>query len=502
MVPALPNQPPLTGNGTTEVVLGPGADSTSPSKFGGANDPNGKPTVLYPPDGVVVPPNMKSIEVHFVPAPGQTLFEIKFQAPTKSMAIYTTCAPLNGGCVFQSDATFWTNLVEYARGTAAVTYTIRGVNGSNPGSVGSSVTRTIAFAQQDIKGGIYYWNDAGTLQRYDFGIPNVPAKLYMTAPEAGAFTCVGCHVMSRQGNRMLVGKDIPGPAAYVLFDVATKKPVQVNGQPFTGASNFFSFSPNEQYFLQSDGVSIGMRRVSDGTFVVQKIVNSGTMPDWAPDGTVMVYAKPQQGIPFATPGVSSASLETMHWNGATWDTPTTLVPFGGQNNYYPAYAPTGDWVIFNRSPSNAESMSNAAPDPDAGTVPDGELWVVSSKGGTPIRLSVASNPGALSWPKWAPVRNDYYGGKILWATFSSARAYGLRLAAGKETQIWMMGFDLQKAAAGQDPSLPAFWFPYQSTASGNHIAQWTTEVKRLPCTMDNQCGAGETCKDGVCKPIP
>ncbi len=445
---------------------------------------------------------MRSIEIHFIPAAGQTLFEIKFQAPTTSLAIYTGCTPLGAGCVFTADAAFWSNLVEYARGTVPVAYTIRGVNGSSPGSVGTSATRSIAFGEQNIKGGIYYWNDAGTIQRYDFGFPEVPAKVYMTAPEAGAGVCVGCHVLSRDGNRLLVGKDIPAPAPYTLFDVATKKAVTANGQPVGGSANFFSFSPDEKYYLQSDGASIAMRRIVDGTYLIPKVVNSGTMPDWSPDGLHMVYAKPQSPPFFAVPGVSSASLDTVHWNGTAWDTPTTLVPFAGRNNYYPTYSPNGDWVLFNRSPSNSESMSNASVDPDTGKLPDGELWVVSAKGGAPIRLNVASNPGALSWPKWAPVLNDYYGGKILWATFSSARAYGLRLANGQKTQIWMMGFDLEKAALGQDPSLPAFWFPFQSIGTGNHIAQWATQVRRQPCLQDNQCSPGETCKNGFCQPIP
>jgi hypothetical protein len=478
------------------VVIGPGADGSSPNKFGGANDPNAKPSIVYPPDGVVVPANMNSLEIHFVPAPGQTLFEIKFQAPTKALAIYTTCTPVGAGCVYQTDASFWSNLVGYARGTAPVTYTIRGVNGSSPGSVGTSATASIAFGEHDIGGGIYYWNaQFGNIQRYDFGIPNVPAKLYMNKFEAGANICLGCHVMSRQGNRILVGLDIPGPSKYKLFDVATKMPAQLNGQPFTGLSNFFSFSPNEQYFLQSNGFDIAMRRISDGTIVVAKVVNSGTMPDWSPDGLTMAYARPQTPT-FGAQGVSSASIDTMHWNGTTWDTPKALVPFAGQNNYYPTYDPTGDWVLFNRSPSNKESATNA----QAGG--DGELWVVASNGGTPIRLTTASSPGATSWPKWAPVRHDYYGGQILWATFSSPRAYGLRLAAGQQTQIWMMGFDLQKAAAGQDPSLPAFWFPYQSTLSSNHIAQWATTIARQPCTSDTQCSGGEVCKNEICQPVP
>jgi hypothetical protein len=495
-------QPPLVGDGGTGVIIGSGADGSSPGKFGGSPDPSAAPTIVYPPDGVVVPPNMHAIELHFIPAPGQTLFQITFVAPTTSLSIYTGCTPLNGGCVFAPDQTFWSNLVEFARGTAPVTYTIRGVNGANPGPVGTSKTRTIAFGQQDIKGGIYYWNTGGTVQRYDFGFPNIAAQQYMNAPEAGAFACVGCHVLSREGNRMLVGKDIPAPAPYTLYDVASKMAILANGQPVAGSANFFSFSPDEKYFLQSDGIAVSMRRVSDGATLFPSVAKPGTMPDWSPDGLHVVYAKPKTAPFFAMPGVDSASLETLHWNGTAWDTPTTLVPFAGENNYYPTYAPTGEWVLFNRSPGNHESFSNAKPDPDAGIVPDGELWVVSAKGGAPIRLDTATNPGATSWPKWAPVQNDYYGGKILWVTFSSARAYGLRLASGDQTQIWMMGFDPQRAAQGKDPSLPAFWFPFQDIKSGNHIAQWATQVIRKPCQMDAQCSPGETCKGGHCAPVP
>ena len=63
-----------------------------------------KPAIVYPPEGVVVPPNLNSIEFHFIPAAGQTLFEFTFHAPTTSLSIFTGCSPLNGGCVFKPDA--------------------------------------------------------------------------------------------------------------------------------------------------------------------------------------------------------------------------------------------------------------------------------------------------------------------------------------------------------------------------------------------------------------
>jgi hypothetical protein len=498
-VPDSGMQPPLVGDGGTTVVIGPGADSSSPGKFGGPA--NGvSPTLVYPPDGVILPPNTNAIEFHFIPAPGQTLFELSFHAPTTNLVVFTGCTPVGAGCVYAPDPTFWSSLVAYARGTQPITYTLKGVDGSSPGSVGTSAQATIAFGQQDMTGGIYYWNTGGVITRYDYGYPNAPAQQYFTPANAGALFCVGCHVLSREGDRMVVGKDIPAPAGYEVFGIPSKAPLMANGQPIKGSDSFFSFSPDGQYMLASNGVSIAWRDLTSGAALPGPVAASGTMPDWAPDGLHLVYAQPQTAAFFAVPGVSSASIVSLHFNGVGWDTPTTLVPFAGQNNYYPAYAPTGDWVVFNRSPSNAESFSNAAPDPDAGTVPDGELWAVPSGGGSQVRLSRASDPGACSWPKWAPVLHDYYGGKIMWLTFSSARAYGLRLAAGQETQLWMVAFDPAKGTAGQDPSFPAFWLPFQDMTSGNHIAQWSSKVPRSSCTTTSNCDTGETCLNGVCAP--
>ena len=118
-------QPPLVGNGSTTVVTGPGADSSSSGKFGGSG--GAAPTIVYPASGMVVPPNMNALEFHFIPAPGQTLFKLSFHAPTMNLDIYTGCTAVGGGCVYATDMSFWSSLVPYARGTAAVSYTISGV---------------------------------------------------------------------------------------------------------------------------------------------------------------------------------------------------------------------------------------------------------------------------------------------------------------------------------------------------------------------------------------
>jgi hypothetical protein len=90
----------------------------------------------------------------------------------------------------------------------------------------------------------------------------------------------------------------------------------------------------------------------------------------------------------------------------------------------------------------------------------------------------------------------------MWLTFSSQRAYGLRLADWQRTQLWMVAFDPTRIGNGQDPSFPAFWLPFQDINSGNHIGQWSTQVPRANCVGSGQstCGQGEICSNGKCRP--
>lgn len=478
-----------------KVVIGPGAPADAPGKFGGPSSGDAI-KVVYPASGILVPPNMNSLEIHFIPSAGQQLFELDFQSTTVGYTVYTTCQPLNGGCVFAPDASFWKQMANGARGNAPVSFTVRGVDGA--GNVGTSSPRTMQFAAEDLEGGIYYWSAQGVIMRYDFGYPGKAAEVYMNAAEAKGFTCVGCHSISRNGQKIAVGVDIPAPAPYRVFNVGSKS--LSYPAPAVG-SNFFAFNPDASQILISDGSKISWINANSGQLLGDAVVPSGTMPDWSPDGSSIVYARPATPPPFglAAPGVASASLEVRPFNGSGFGAPSVLVPFLGGNNYYPSYSPDGAWVAFNRSPGNHNSFENAS-ESDAG-LPDGEVWIISSKGGSPIRLDQATQAGD-SWPKWAIQTSSYEGGKVLWLTFSSRREYGLRLAAGKTTQLWMIGIDLARAAAGQDPSFPAFWLPFQSLSSGNHIAQWVTKIERKPCASPADCSAGQTCgPQSQCVPL-
>jgi len=476
-------------------VMGPGAAADAASLFKDAEPSGVGPELVYPATGVVLPRNMSSLEIHFIPEQGQGQFELSFLTPTLELVVYLGCTPLANGCVYEPGAEFWGQLADASAGVGPVEYHLRGINPIAPGAIGQSETRELSFSAEDIVGGLYYWDASGAIQRYDFGLPGAGAELFLNAFSGGATTCVGCHAMSPNGRKMVVGKDIPSPAPYTVFDVATRQPVQSTSGAVTGAGNFFSFSPDGAQLLYSDGNKIGWRDTTTGNIVNDSVVPLGTMPDWSPNGSQMVYAKPQASMIFGTPGIDSGSIEVIPFSAGVWGASRELVSASGQNNYYPAFAPDNQWIVFNRSPGNQNSYDNL------GTSGDGELWAVSAAGGSAVRMSVATEPGACSWPKWAPGIHTAHERPIMYLTFSSSRPYGLRLADGERVQLWMVAFDPGRATDGQDPSFAAFWLPFQDISTGNHIAQWVAEVVRRPCTDKGECEVGEECSGGKCLPV-
>lgn len=474
-----------------QTAYAPGTTAADRDRFMAADDPSRAPELVYPPDGTVVPPNLNELEFHFRPSGGD-VFELSFAGNTSEVLVYLNCDPLAGGCAYTPGEAVWRAVAQSEAGQGPVTYRLRGTSRSG-GGVGASAPRTIEFAEEPITGGLYYWNaGAGAVRRYDFGRRGQRAENFIDRSTAGAMTCVGCHAISRDGRRIAVGADIPSPSPYGVYDVASRSRLYQQGSAFGGGgANFFTFSPDSSQIMTSNGLSIVLRDAASGNAITDPLVANGAMPDWSPDGDRMVYARPGTAPPCfppfcGAPGVDGASLETMVRSGGTWAPGPQLVPPGGQNNYYPAFSPDGEWVLFNRSPSNANSMD----------APDAQVWVVRATGGAPVHLARAST-GGDSWPKWDVTEYQHRGHPLFWLTFSSRRAYGLRLAASTQAQIWMTAFDPTRPG---DPSAPAFWLPFQEMDSGNHIAQWVTRVERQSCTNDSQCLGGEFCQEGVCVP--
>jgi hypothetical protein len=208
--------------------------------------------------------------------------------------------------------------------------------------------------------------------------------------------------------------------------------------------------------------------------VVNTVPTAGwaTHPDFAPMGDAIVYTS------VAAPGAdwhfSGGSIVIQPFDPATgsWGAATTLVtPPAGSNAYYPSWSPDGAWIIYNQSAEDAYDDGSA------------EIYVIPSDGSAaPLRLDSPNIAAGLtnSWARWAPFEQTYHPGAastepFFWLTFSSKRAFGVRLPIGTP-QLWMAPFFPARAVAGTDPSGPAFRLPFQDLGTNNHIAQWTEAI--------------------------
>ncbi|MEZ4394534.1 MAG: hypothetical protein R3A48_25965 [Polyangiales bacterium] len=433
---------------------------------------------------MILPPNLTGFEVHFRPGAGNDLFEVSFRGDRGSVRVFTSCARVSDGCVLALTEPMFQEVARAAQPSGRLSLAVRGSTLASGGRVGRSASREIEVTNTDVRGGLYYWNAAsGSILRFEFGRVGARAETYLQGDPL--FNCLGCHVISRDGSRAVVGRFIPGPAISRVFDVPTRATLSGDF-----GSNFGTFSPDNRRVLTSDGARLSLL---DGTTFAQvpglPADIRGSMPDWSRNGQRVVFSRQRNGLAlFGQPGHGPpGDLLSMLWSGSSFSMPTTLVTAASdENNYYPSIAPDDRWVVFNRSGGTSYNAIDA------------HLWAVRAEGGTPVRLARADGDGDLgnSWPKFAPFLQTYQGDTILWITFSSRRDYGLRLQQQsrmpdqRTAQLWMAAIRPNRTG---DLSAAAFWLPFQDIRSGNHIGQWAQEVQRMGCASDRDCNPQERC---------
>ena len=464
-------------------ILGPGAPSDAPTRFGGSPDANRDPSLVYPDDGTIIPYNLSGFEIHFMPGTGNDLYRLTLVGPGTTVNIYTTCTPVGGGCVYSFDDTNFETIARAAQTASQLTLTVSGTSAAG-GSVGTSAARTLGVTSQGIRGGIYYWAAGSTaVVRYEFGLPGAHRENYMAG---STFNCIGCHALARDGSRIGIGRFGFG---FTLQTYDTAPRTAIGG---TMNASFGSYSPDNARLLGSDGARLTLYDTATGTPATGLSGSPvGSMPDWSPDGAHAVYSQPASppGSFVSQPGhTGAADLMVMDWSGTAFGAARTVFTSSGENNFYPAFSPDNQWIIFNRA--TGTSFNN----------PAASLWAVPAAGGTGVHLAAADLTGmhTNSWPKWAPFQQVHRGGPLMWFTFSTVRPYGLR--GGASAQLWMAAF--RPGMAATDPSVPAFWLPFQDFSTGNHIAQWTAQVRRTTCQVNSDCGPNEHClsitAQGVC----
>jgi hypothetical protein len=511
------------------------------------------PTLVYPPDGVLLPPNLNVLEVQFIPNSDATLFEVDFISQNTQVTIETPCVAVpdvrggpSRGCGVTLPQAAWNDIANNNREAQPLKVTVRATKPGIACAKTSANSANIAFAKEDLAGGIY-WQSATLggvggktgIYSHDFGSFDPTPTPFYTSDSAG--TCVGCHSVSPDGLRMALEIDDPdageiGDVHSLLMAIATRR--ALGGKRIS--PNFQTFTRDHET-LSASTFNAGPAMLARGTTLGGGL--AATQPDLASDDATVVFVVPKVGSISSAgdPQFRSGALYTSSFDAATgaFGTPRALLtPQGTQNLYYPSFSPDRAFVIFNAAPEgdsffNRKARIQVIPFPNAGaTAIDLPALNRAPPGaGDPDRLTNSS-------PKWSPFVQAYRGHRLLWVTFSSNRDYGLHLVnhglgncsppespaydqpqpsskpdASYENcaqpQIWMAAVivDQDGVPSGVDRSFPAFWLPFQDVTSHNHTAQWVEKVVAPPPPPDGgSCvplqgtcdGDAICCTDSVC----
>jgi WD40 repeat protein len=473
---------------------------------------NVAPQIYYPPDGVLLPPNMSTIAVHWTPFPGgppavpiQT-FELAFKNANTDVRILTKCASqlmdtaqptaqATGGCELVLDQAMWDFIAQSNRGGDAVKVSIRATT-DGMCATPSTNSVNVAFAEQDVNGGVYYWKSTvssngtgGQIWAKAFGNA-VPEENITGGLGSG---CYGCHSLSRDGKYMTANQDDDdsddeySDTTSLLIDVKAKSMIGSGNDP----PGFQAFSADDSLYLGSNGnaqtptnrlfLYNGMTDApaTPASITVGTAGQRPTMPDWSADGKTVLFVMPakvaQWNNTFGDPlsdddHVFGGSIYSMPFDPATkmFGAPTAVVTSAGENNYYPGLSPDGSFIVFNRvAKQTVTNPISGRPDctgtgmqvtcpNDSFSNPKARVQLLSTKPGAMAVDAENANgsPAASavdvsnSWPRWSPFVQSYKGDKLLWITFSSTRDYGLKVRNHKSGMFQCYPADSFEQAGG------------------------------------------------------
>ncbi len=445
-------------------------------------DDSRAPQLVYPTDGVLVPPNLGLLEVHFYPGSDNELFAVTYDSPLAHVVVYTRCTPLGGGCVYTPSTDVWRYVADTNRGAdAPMVVSVRATDDEGTGQ-GASGEVDVHVSAVDVAGALYYWSTTQrAIMRVDFG-DEVPERFF--PPEGQGGTCYGCHSLSPDGTRMSLSQQGQYNGQLTILDVGSQSALLTASDETR--EQFQAWDPTSTMFAAiygDDDPPDTHLRIRDGdTGAVLDELDIGqeiSHPHWSPAGDRIAFTVVTHHQTSQRPGRGGISYVEQEAGG--WSAPHELLPpTDGLNRYTPVYSPDGSYLVYVESTCPAGVVYDGSCDADADDV--AKLWAIAKDGGAPIALTAAGTPGPLdddddlanTFPRWAPfedVRFTSGEGRVHWMTFSSRRRYGLRDPEGRQL-LWMVAVDPDRVAAGQDGSFPAFALPFQDLATSNHMAQW------------------------------
>ena len=455
------------------------------AQFLGTPAPARAPLLAYPNDGVLLPPNLGRLELHFQPgAPENTLFEIEFESATSDLKYFARCYAdsaefVPGACALILSGSDFDHLAASNQGSGPVRLTVRGSDES--GTFGESDSIEIEFAAQRIDGAVYYWttSNGSSIERFDFGSGQSQPETFVKAESAVANnSCVGCHALSRQGDKIFysLGNSDRGELMYVRD--LSKSQSDPNFYAYDGATLDYplataskqnrvltgSFNPDGSQFVAvapvNDPAADQALFFHDGTTGERSgsltLPFIPTQPDWSPDGNriaLTAIARNRATISFLGGAIDFIERSNGVWDAATL---TTVVPSAvNKNRFNPTFFPDGSLLLYSEvdqasytgSEANSCNESSVRGDGhcDGYSDPGAKTWAVAPEAGaTAVRLDNAARPGVAdqlylppqtnagpgdlmdTYPKPAPFLISHRGKTLGWFTVGSQRRAGLR----------------------------------------------------------------------------
>ncbi len=471
--------------------------------FGPEGSGNGvAPCLLEPELGSIFPKNWLRPRFRFAPVAGQTLFELRLKSPSErnQLVVYTSANS------WTLPAGIWRgvtrNLVE-----EPISVAIRGLDlSTSPPTPSSALTGTITVSPAEAKGSIVYWSTvffsatqtgSSILKGFSIGDETVREIL---RPEQTGGQCVACHSQTPDGR--FIGASVSsvissGEPAHVELhaldgsgvepDFLTPSARALLGREQQQLPTFsrMHWQPGDHLMVsvlnqdliwtdleagsETEGVGWGLlARPTDPNF-------RATHPAFNSAGTALAYTSAATGLLTKADGTDVYVLPFRDRRGGT-PAPLDGASSANLNEFYAAFAPDDTLVAFNRAPLSADAPSTLGVGFSSSTTynnPWGELFVVSSQGGVPQRLSAndppacsgKTSPGvANSWPKWAPESELVGDKRYYFLTFSSGRVDLAR------PQLYVTPVVVD--AAGAVSTYPALYLWNQPPDEGNHTPAW------------------------------
>jgi hypothetical protein len=506
-------------------VIMPGADPTLPDQFDAATtDPTAgnEPVIEDPGDGVVLPGNLPPIEAQWSQASDNFAYRVRLEAgAVLDVTFYLQAREL----AFPADT--W-SLIRQTAPDQPITLTVDGLGGGGMLRPGAPQILTVSQDQID-DSAIYVWQSStGSFRVLDIAagtdvpLPNNAGALASGQP------CSGCHRISRDGKRFAYSFNGANFQIGTLrYDEPSSTFVETLAPVAGVRGTYATFNPLEDQSIPAMLLTVpddvaqnaaGTTRLamvhpetlapitSNLTEALAGASPSTLMPDWAPDGSFIVFAGYDSSAHFVRELGDDVVLSSIYEMPVSYDAATQSFALGapkvlvsppggslpdtGENNFLPTISPDGAAVAFTRATGYWSLKTQADPINQSG-----QIMLVRRADGHVFELGNGSNGAGTilhsTWPQWAPTIGQRYA----WIAYSSQRPYGHRLTpASPENamctlvqgqtqckQLWVTAIDLEAFANGTvDPSRAPFWVPGQTLAAQYVSPQWTKAVLPPP----------------------